>query len=51
MDPAVLAGDPDSARQLEHGDDELPVLGHDPDERSAADAPDEAGPAEAGESH
>ena len=26
VDPAVLAGDPDSAQQLEGGDDDLPPL-------------------------
>ena len=35
VDPAVLAGEPDSVRQLEGGDDELPVLGSDTDEGSA----------------
>ena len=34
VDPVVLAGEPDSARQLEGGDDELPVLGEDTDEES-----------------
>lgn len=38
MDPIVLAGEPDSARRLERGDDELPALGQDPDEWAADDA-------------
>ena len=35
IDPVALAGEPDSARQLEGGDDELPVLGEDTDEGPA----------------
>jgi hypothetical protein len=32
VDPVVLAGEPGSARQLEGGDDELPVVADDVDE-------------------
>ena len=38
MDPAVLAGEPGSAQQLERGDDDLLALAQEPDERSADDA-------------
>ncbi len=50
MDPAVLAGEPGSARQLERGDDGMPALGQDPDEWAAADALVEGQPTELGES-
>lgn len=49
VDPVVLAGEPGSAAQLEHGDDELPALGQDPDEWAAADALVEGQPTELGE--
>ena len=39
VDPAVLAGEPDSVHQLEGGDDDLPPLRPEPDEPSTADAP------------
>ena len=51
MDPAVLAGEPGSAQQLERGDEGLPALGQDPDEWAAADALVEGQPTELGESH
>ena len=51
MDAAVRAGEPDSAQQLERGDDELPGLGQDPDEEAVADALVEGQPTELGESH
>ena len=51
VDPVVLAGEPDSARQLEGSDDDLPALGQDPDEWAAADALVEGQPTELGESH
>ncbi len=50
MDPAVLAGEPGSAQQLERGDDALPALGRDPDEWAEADALVEGQPTELGES-
>ena len=40
VDPVVLAGEPDSARQLEGGDDELPVVG------DAAEQVDDGAPEE-----
>ena len=39
VDPVVLAGEPGSAQQLEHGDDDLPVLGQDLDEEGVDPAP------------
>ena len=49
VDPAVLAGEPAAAQQLERSDDELPALGQDPDEWAAADALVEGQPTELGE--
>lgn len=49
VDPAVLAGDPDSAAQLEGGDDDLPPLSSQPGEWAAADALLEGQPTELGE--
>ena len=45
VDPAVLAGEPDSVHQLEGGDDDLPlVAGGEPDEQErAADKQEWAG--------
>lgn len=49
MDPAVLAGDPGSAQQLERGDDEMPALGQNPEKWAAADALIEGQPTALGE--
>lgn len=49
MDPVVLAGEPDSAQQLERGDEDLPALGQDRDEWAAADELVEGQPTELGE--
>ena len=49
VDPVVLAGEPGSASQLEHGDEGLPALGQDPDEWAEADALVEGQPTEPGE--
>ena len=54
VDPAVLAGEPDSAQQLERGDDDLPPLRPEPapdgpGEWAAADALLEGQPTELGE--
>lgn len=49
VDPAVLAGEPDSVHQLEGGDDDLPPLRQDGGEWAAADALLEGQPTELGE--
>jgi hypothetical protein len=49
VDPAVLAGQPDSAQQLEGGDDDLPPLRPEHEEWAAADALLEGQPTELGE--
>ena len=51
VDPAVLAGEPDSVHQLEGGDDDLPPLAppRDQGEWAAADALLEAPPTAVGE--
>jgi hypothetical protein len=49
VDPAVLAGEPDSVHQLEGGDDDLPPLAPDRGEWAAADALLEGQPTELGE--
>ena len=51
MDPAVLAGEPGSAQQLEGGDDDLPVLGQDLDAGAADDALIEGRPTGPGGPH
>ena len=49
VDPAVLAGEPDSVSQLEGGDDDLPPVGRKPAWFSDADAVVDAQPTELGE--
>ena len=49
IDRAVLAGEPDSARQLEGGDDDLPPLAPERGEWAAADELLEGQPTELGE--
>ncbi len=49
VDPAVLAGEPGSAAQLERGDDDLPPLRPSSGEWAAADALLEGQPTELGE--
>lgn len=49
VDPAVLAGDPDSAQQLEGGDDDLPPLRPATGEWAAADELLEGQPTQLGE--
>ena len=49
VDPAVLAGEPGSAAQLEGGDDDLPPLRPDGGEWAGADALLEGSPTELGE--
>ena len=49
VDPAVLHGEPDSVRQLEHGDDDLPPVAPERNEWAGADALLEGQPTELGE--
>ena len=49
VDPAVLAGEPDSVHALEGGDDDLPPVGRKPDWWSDADAVVDAPPTALGE--
>jgi hypothetical protein len=51
VDPAVLAGEPGSAQQLEGGDDDLPVVGQDLDAGAADDALIEGRPTGPGGPH
>ena len=49
VDPAVLAGEPDSVHELEGGDDDLPPVGRTPAWYADADAVVDAQPTELGE--